>query len=205
MDQAKMNKRSRIRTGVYSGSFNPIHIGHLALANWLCEYGGLDEIWFLITPHNPLKEREGLMDDRLRLELAEMSIASYPKFKVSDFEFSLPKPTYTIDTLSALRVTHPEREFYFIMGADNWAMIDQWKDYQELIREYKILVYPRKGYEAHIPETCPNVCLAEAPVMEISSTFIRESYEAGKDVRFFLPEAIRSYFIPYEKRMRPKG
>ena len=181
-----------VKTGIYSGSFNPIHIGHLALANWLCEFDELDEVWFLITPHNPLKNREELLDDRLRLELGQAAVAAYPRFKVSDFEFSLPQPSYTIDALHALKSCYPDHQFHFIMGADNWAQIDRWKNPRQLIEEFPIVVYPRKGYEIEIPaEYSRQVRKVNAPLMEISSTFIRESYQAGKDVRFFLPEAIR--------------
>ena len=181
-----------VKTGIFSGSFNPIHIGHLALANWLCEFDELDEVWFLITPHNPLKNREELLDDQLRLELGQAAVAAYPRFRVSDFEFSLPQPSYTIDTLHALKSCYPDHQFHFIMGADNWAQIDRWKNPRQLIEEFPIVVYPRKGYEIEIPaEYSRQVRKVNAPLMEISSTFIRESYQAGKDVRFFLPEAIR--------------
>ncbi|WFE84705.1 nicotinate (nicotinamide) nucleotide adenylyltransferase [Parabacteroides chongii] len=183
----------KLKTGIFSGSFNPVHIGHLALANWLCEFAGLDELWFLITPHNPLKDREELMDDQLRYELVEAAIAGYPKFRASDFEFSLPQPTYTIDTLRALDRTYPDRQFHFIMGADNWAFIKRWKESDVLISSYPILIYPRKGYEIILPANFPDIRAVEAPLMEVSSTFIRQSLKDGKDVRFFLPEAIRNH------------
>lgn len=182
---------SKKKTGIYSGSFNPIHIGHLALANWLCEYTELDELWFLITPHNPLKEKDALMDDQLRYELVKRAIAGYPKFHASDFEFSLPKPTYTIRTLRALEASYPDREFYFIMGADNWELITRWVEYEAIISHYPIFIYPRKGFEIEIPAQYPHIKKVDAPLIEISSTFIREAFTSGKDVRFFLPEAIR--------------
>lgn len=193
MEKTAIKEIKKLNTGIFSGSFNPVHIGHLALANWLCEFAGLDEVWFVITPHNPLKDRNNLMDDRLRYELVEASITGYPKFKASDFEFSLPQPTYTIDTLRALEKTYPDRQFHFIMGADNWAFIKRWKESDQLISNYPILVYPRKGYEIQIPSDIPSIRKVDAPLMEISSTFIRESLKAGKDVRFFLPEAIRNH------------
>ena len=184
------------RTGIFAGSFNPIHIGHLALANWLCAYEGLDEVWFLITPQNPLKKQAELLDDHLRLEMARAAVAGYPKFKASDFEFSLPRPSYTIDTLRALEKSEPGRTFYFIMGADNWTNIRQWKEHEALIRNYHLLIYPRKGYQPVIPGGHPHIRVVDAPLMEISSTFIRSAHRAGKDVRFFLPEAVRPYFYP---------
>jgi len=180
-----------IKTGIFSGSFNPIHIGHLALANWLCEFEEVDEIWFVVSPQNPFKEMDILMDDRKRLEMVKAAIGDYPKFKVSDIEFSLPKPSYTINTLQALEKEYPERSFYFIMGADNWNGIEGWKDSKTLLNNYPILIYPRKGYDTVIPPQYSRIRAVNAPLMEISSTFIREAYEQGKDIRFFLPEAIR--------------
>lgn len=152
MEETTVKENNKLKTGIFSGSFNPVHIGHLALANWLCEFAGLDELWFVITPHNPLKDRSNLMDDRLRLELVEAAIAGYAKFRASDIEFTLPQPTYTIDTLRTLDRTYPDREFHFIMGADNWSSINRWKESETLITSYPILIYPRKGYEINIPE-----------------------------------------------------
>jgi len=193
--------------GIFSGSFNPIHIGHLALANWLCEYVDLAEIWFLVTPQNPLKEKAELMDYSLRFHMVEKAIAGYPKFKVSDIECALPQPSYTIDTLRTLQKTYPAYLFHLIIGADSWDTINLWKDAQALINEFSILIYPRKNH-AHIEDSqishnhrenipivnckLPHIRQVDAPLIDISSSFIRTAIREGKDVRFFLPEAVRS-------------
>ena len=186
-------------TGIFSGSFNPIHIGHLALANWICEFCDMDEIWFLVSPQNPLKKESELMDEKQRLQFVESAIAGYAKFKASDFEFSLPRPSYTINTLRALREKFPDQTFQLIIGADSWNSISDWKDYDALISEFTVIVYPRKGYEVVIPENYTNIKKVEAPLIEMSSTFIRQSLTAGKNIRFFLPEVLRDkqyLFIP---------
>jgi nicotinate-nucleotide adenylyltransferase len=181
------------KTGIFSGSFNPVHIGHLALANWLCEYEGLDEIWFLVTPQNPLKSHLKQIDNQLRYEMLKCATGNYPRFKVSDFEFHMPRPSYSADTLREIRKACPGHLFHFIMGADNWAQIGRWKDYRTILLNYPVLIYPRSGYDVHIPPDYPNVRKVDAPLIEVSSAFIRRAYREGKDVRFFLPESIRHY------------
>jgi nicotinate-nucleotide adenylyltransferase len=178
--------------GIFSGSFNPVHIGHLALANWLCEYDDLDEVWFLVTPQNPLKETKDLMDFRSRLAWVEKATAGYPKFKVSDFESTLPLPSYTIRTLRALRASFPDCLFHLIVGADNWENMAQWKDVQALLAEFPLRIYPRRGYDPVVPSRLTQVRIVDAPLLDISSSFIREALEQGKDLRFFLPESIRN-------------
>ena len=153
--------------GIFSGSFNPVHIGHLALANYLCEYEGLDEIWFMVTPHNPLKEETLLMDDALRLKLVRLAIAGYPKFRASDFEFHLPRPSYTVHTLDKLKEAYPQDTFHLIIGADNWALFPRWYQSERILAENPILIYPRPGCVVD-EETLPqNVKLASSPTFEI--------------------------------------
>lgn len=186
---------AKVKTGIYAGSFNPVHIGHLALANWLVEFTELDELWFMITPQNPFKEKHTLMDDRSRYELVKRTIAGYPKFHVSDFEFSLPRPSYTYRTLCALKQCYPDREFYLIMGADNWQDVIRWYEAERLLAGFPILVYPRRGFQVEIPPCYPHIRLVDAPLIEISSSFVRTSLAAGKDVRFFLPERMREEIV----------
>ena len=149
--------KKKIRTGIFSGSFNPIHIGHLALANYLLEFEGLDEIWFVVTPQNPLKEKEQLLDDQLRLKMVEMAISDCSHFKVNTIEFDLPKPSYTINTLKALENNHPDRDFVLLIGADNWLIFHKWLNHEEIKRNYNILVYPRRGYVVYNDPEYPNI------------------------------------------------
>lgn len=180
----------KLKTGIFSGSFNPIHIGHLALANYLCEYEGLDEVWFMVSPHNPLKEQADLLPDELRLELVQLAIEGYPKFRTSDFEFHLPRPSYTILTLDKLKQAHPEREFCLIIGSDNWALFDQWREPERIVSENRVLIYPRPGFPVDEKQLPHHVHLAASPLLEISSTFIRQALAEGKDIRYFLHPAV---------------
>jgi nicotinate-nucleotide adenylyltransferase len=185
-------EKNPIRTGIFGGTFNPIHLGHLALANYLCEENWVDELWFLITPQNPFKQEQTLLDNHLRMKMVEAAIADYPRFKASDFEFTLPRPSYTVTTLQKLSETYPDREFVLIIGADNWAAFDKWKSPEEILRNHQILVYPRPGYEINPHELPAQVKAVNTPLLEISSTFIRESIASGKDIRYFLhPEVYR--------------
>ena len=189
----------KIKTGIFGGSFNPIHIGHLALANYLCEYEGLDELWFLVSPQNPFKQNEFLLDDSLRLELVEAATKGYSKFKASDFEFNLPRPSYTVNTLNELSKYYTDRDFYLIIGADNWSAFSKWRSPEEIISRYHIMVYPRPGYDLDEAAMPDHVRAVHSPIFQISSTFIRKSLSEGKDVRYFLhPD---TYRIIKEKRL----
>jgi nicotinate-nucleotide adenylyltransferase len=188
---------TKIKTGIFSGSFNPVHIGHLSLANYLCEYEGLDEIWFVISPLNPLKFTENLLNEGKRLELVKAAIAGYPKFRVSDVELTLPRPSYTIRTLEHLRNIHPDRDFTLIIGSDNWNTFDRWKESDRIINRFNILIYPRRAYPIDDPSLPLTIRAVKAPLLDISSTFIREALAEGKEITFFLHPA--SYKIIKEE------
>ena len=181
-----MAKESMKKVGIFGGSYNPIHIGHLALANYLCEFGDLDEVWFMVSPQNPLKRNDQLWDDDLRLELVRLAVEGYPKLHASDFEFHLSRPSYTVHTLDALQETYPDYEFTLIIGADNWQLFPQWKAPEEIIARHHLMIYPRPGYEIDETILPPSVQKVNTPLIEVSSTFIRESLAQGKDVRYFL-------------------
>ncbi|WP_071145569.1 nicotinate (nicotinamide) nucleotide adenylyltransferase [Bacteroides ihuae] len=184
-----------LKTGIFSGSFNPIHIGHLALANYLCEFAELDEIWFMVSPHNPLKEEGNLLADHKRLELVELAIEGYPRFHASDFEFQLPRPSYTVHTLEKLKESYPEREFHLIIGSDNWSLFSLWKDSEQIITGTPILIYPRPGFSIDEKQLPEGVSLVSAPLLDVSSTFIREAISTGKDIRYFLPPAVYKMIV----------
>ena len=184
-----------MKIGIFPGSFNPVHIGHLAIANYIAEYEYYDEVWFLITPQNPLKKKADLMDQELRLSFVEKAIQGYDKFKTCTIEWKMPQPSYTISTLQKLRVLHPTDQFELIIGSDNWNTFHRWKDYQLILKNFKVLIYPRRGSD-RIYVNHPNVRLAKgAPKIESSSTFIRKSIQESKDVRFFLPEGVYEELI----------
>lgn len=183
------------RIGLYSGSFNPIHHGHVMLANYLVEFSDLDELWFVVSPQNPLKKKEDLMRDEDRLKMVELALEGDSRLKVSDIEMSLPIPSYTINTLRALSERYPEDRFVFICGMDSLQDLHRWKEYQAILDGYELLVFPRKGYDGGDLIHHPHVKVLETPIIEVSSTFIRNSMREGKDVRHFMPERAYQYLI----------
>ena len=183
------------RIGLYSGSFNPIHHGHVMLANYLVEFSDLDELWFVVSPQNPLKKKADLMDDNDRLEMVKLAIGDDPRMKASDIEFSMPQPSYTINTLRALSAQFPEDQFVFICGMDSLEGFPRWKEYQAILDDYELLVFPRKGYDGGELLNHPHVKVLETPIIEVSSTFIRNSMKEGKDVRHFMPEKAFRYLV----------
>lgn len=181
------------QVGLLFGSFNPVHIGHLALANYLLEYEKPDEIWFVVTPLNPFKASNDLLDENLRLEIIQLAIQMEPRFKASDFEFSLPRPSYTIDTLDQLTLAFPDHQFSVIMGADNLLAIDKWKEPERLLQQYQLLVYPRPGYPLDQAKKHPHIQIIQAPLFEITSTMIREALHQDRNIRFLLPHGVYDF------------
>lgn len=180
--------------GIFSGSFNPIHSGHLMLASYIVEYTEIDEMWFLVSPQNPLKQDIELLDEHIRLEMVRIALNKYTKLKASDFEFSLSRPSYTFHTLEALKKEYPAHEFTLIIGADNWSNFENWWEHDKIVEDFKLKVYPRLGSRISIPKKLKEAVEAlESPVIEISSTFIREGIKDSKDMRAFLPDGVYQY------------
>jgi nicotinate-nucleotide adenylyltransferase len=187
-----------MKVGLYFGTFNPIHIGHLIIANHLAEYSDLDQIWMVVTPHNPLKNKLTLLDDYQRLQLVFLATEEYPKIKPSDIEFKLAQPNYTVNTLSHLQDKFPQHEFSLIMGEDNLKSFHKWKNYEVIIENHDIYVYPRISSEIdtnqHLAlKNHTKIHSIDAPIVEISSTFIRENIKTKKNVRPLLPEKVWEY------------
>jgi len=181
-----------MKTGLFFGSFNPIHIGHLAIANYMVEFTDMDRLWFVISPHNPFKQRKTLLADHHRLELVERAIGDDERFLACDIEFNMPTPSYTIDTLAWLGEKYPRNRFVIIMGSDGLPAFPKWKNAAEIQRHYRRYVYPRPGYPVDVSGQ-ENLEVVDAPHMEISSSFIRQAISNGKDVRHFLPPAAWKY------------
>jgi len=182
-----------MKVGLFFGSFNPLHVGHLVIANYVAEFSGIDQVWFMVTPQNPDKPQSTLLPDHHRYEIVFRSVTDYPRFKVSNFEFSLPKPSYTINTLTHLTEKYPNHEFSLIMGMDNLQTFHKWKNYRQILENYKLIVYPRPGYDGGDLAYDKHISVVHAPLMEISSSFIRQSIKDGRDVRFFLPQQAWEY------------
>ena len=194
-----------MKIGLYFGTFNPIHIGHLIIANHLAEYSGLDQIWMVVTPHNPLKNKQTLLDDYQRLQLVFLATEDYPKIKPSDIEFKLPQPNYTVNTLAHLQEKFPQHIFSLIMGEDNLKSLHKWKNHEIILQNHEIYVYPRisseldtslKGELAKQNSTFknhPKIHIIDAPIVEISSTFIRENIKNKKNVQPLLPSKVWEY------------
>lgn len=192
-------KNSRKQIGIFSGSFNPIHIGHVILSNYITEFTYIDEVWFVVSPHNPLKQIDDLADENSRLQMCKIALRGMEKLKVSEIEFSMPKPSYTIDTLDRLKKDYPNLDFSLIIGADNWSKFHLWKEYERIREENKILIYPRLGEELTVDtQFSHNVHACNAPIIEISSTFIRTSIRNAKNIATFLPNGVYEYISTHK-------
>lgn len=184
-----------MKIGLYFGTFNPIHVGHLTIANHMAEYSDLDQVWFVVTPHNPFKKKSSLLDNNHRFQMVYRAVEDYQKLSVSDIEFKLPQPNYTINTLTHLEEKYPDYEFALIMGEDNLKSFHKWKNYELILERYHIYVYPRisDGIIETQFDNHSKIHKVDAPIMELSSTFIRKAIKDGKNIRPMLPEHVWSY------------
>lgn len=180
----------KIRTGLYGGSFNPIHNGHIAIARQMIEKAGLNEVWFMVSPQNPLKERNTLLDDAKRLEMARKALEEQPRMKACDYEFALPRPSYTWHTLQSLWRDYPDREFVLMIGADNWAHFGRWYHADDIMRTCNILIYPRRGYNVDALSLPARAQLVDTGLYDVSSTEIRQLIKEGRDVSRLVPADI---------------
>lgn len=186
-----------MKIGLYFGTFNPIHVGHLIIANHMAEHSDLDQIWMVVTPHNPLKQKNTLLDDYQRLHLVRLATEDYPKIKPTDIEFKLPQPNYTVNTLAHLSEKFPQHEFSLIMGEDNLKSLHKWKNYEYILQHHDIYVYPRVSEEVEneLFKNHPRIQIIDAPVVEISSTVIRDNIKKNKNIRPLLPQKVWEYVI----------
>ena len=184
-----------MRIGIFGGSFNPIHNGHAIIAHHIITSGALDRLWMMVTPMNPLKaDREQQVADTDRLRMVEMVTRPLEHVETSAFEFTMPKPSYTIDTLNALQEKFPDDEFFLVIGGDNWVVFDRWRNSDEILAKYHILIYPRLGFDVEIPESMKDrVTLIDAPVIELSSTQVRERIARGLSARYYVPDNVLDY------------
>ena len=190
--------------GLYFGTFNPIHVGHLIIANYMADYTDLDKVWLIVSPQNPMKEKNTLLADIHRLALVKIAIEDNENLSVSDIEFNLPKPSYTVHTLAYLREKYPQHQFSLIMGEDNLRTLHKWKNHEQILQHHKLYVYPRVLTEQELDELRdyhlespykkhPNVIMCDAPVMKVSSSFIRKAIKDKKDIRYLLTDPVQRY------------
>lgn len=181
------------KTGLFFGSFNPIHLGHLMIASWMTEFTDIGQVWFVISPHNPLKEKSSLLPDVNRLYMVNVAVEDEPKFKASNIEFHLPQPSYTIDTMTYITEQYPDKEFVLIAGSDTLPTLHKWKNYEQLLDQYSFYIYPRPDVSKSPFDDHPHVSFVNAPLIEVSSSFIREAIKDGKNMQYFLPVKVWDY------------
>lgn len=179
-----------MKVGLFFGSFNPIHIGHLIIGNTMVEHTDLDQVWYIVTPQNPFKKNKKLLHEFDRLEMVERAISDNYKLKANNIEFGLPKPSYTIDTLTYIQEKYPETEFVVLLGGDNLESLPRWKNYEQIIEHFGIYVYPRPNGNSSLAIQNDSIKMINAPVLDISATFIRKSIREGKSIRYLVPEAV---------------
>lgn len=179
--------------GLFFGSFNPVHVGHMVLANYMASFTELEQVWFIVSPHNPLKEKSSLLDQNQRLHMVNLAIGDSNQFKSNNIEFGLPQPSYTINTLAHLKEKYPQHRFSLIMGEDNLESFTKWKNYEEILKQHNLFVYPRPGCNPGDLKNHKKIIMTNAPVIELSSTMIRQSIKNKKDVSFFVPKAVWEY------------
>ena len=184
-----------MKVGLFFGTFNPIHIGHMIIANYIVEFSDLDEVWFVITPQSPFKQKASMLSDHHRLAIANIAVENYPKLKTSDIEFNLPQPNYTINTLAYIEEKFSNNQFCLIMGEDNLKGFHKWKNYETILQNYELYVYPRisEGTTEHQFFNHPKIQKVNAPIVQISSTFIRRSIQNKKDISTMLPSNVWKY------------
>lgn len=186
-------KKIEMETGLFFGSFNPIHIGHLIIAEAVLNETNLKEVWYIVTPHNPLKSSKSLAPEHDRLRMVELAIEGHYQFRVSDIEFRLPKPNYTIHTLASLREKYPERSFSLIIGGDNLQQLPKWKHYDQIVRDFGLIVYPRLSAMISSPVESDKIKLIDAPLLNISATYIRKRIKEEKSVKYLIPDLVSDY------------
>ena len=179
--------------GLFFGSFNPVHVGHMVLANYMASFTDLEQVWFVVSPHNPLKEKSSLLNQNQRLHMVNLAIGDNDKLKSNNIEFGLSQPSYTINTLAHLKEKYPQHTFSLIMGEDNLASFTKWKNYEEILKHHKLYVYPRPNSNSESLKTHPNVIMTQAPLMDISSTMIRQAIKDKKNMSSFVPQAVWQY------------
>jgi nicotinate-nucleotide adenylyltransferase len=176
--------------GLFFGSFNPVHVGHMIIANYMATHTDMDAVWMVVSPHNPLKEKKSLAKDYDRLHLVRLAIGDNPLLRASDIEFSLPKPSYTVDTLAYLKEKYPDYRFNLIMGGDNLGSLHKWKNYEVLLRDYHIYVYDRPGYDLGDLADHKSVTILQAPLLQLSASYIRNCIKEDKSIQYLVPEAV---------------
>jgi nicotinate-nucleotide adenylyltransferase len=187
-----------LKVGLFFGSFNPIHIGHLVIANVMAQNTDLDKVWFVVSPQNPLKKSKTLLHEFDRYDMVRMAINDNPDLDVTDIEFRMPKPSYTIDTLVYLKEKHPQNDFVLIIGEDNLVDFPKWKNYQRILEDYSLYVYPRPKVEASELVNHARVKMINAPLLDISATYIRECIKKNHSIRYLVPDEVDAY-IRYKK------